>query len=523
MVRSRLHLPSYAFLIRSGRHLGHSQWAQTPVGRGFEEHIGSYMWDLDSYTKQQYELPWEPLVVDWVHAHSNGSYEHYAESRHSTEAITQNAVKTIVRHSQQSHEHSQPLFLYVAYTACHSPLQAMPEHEIHCQHIPHLWRRQFCGMIRGLDEGIQNISDAIQTYLGENTLLYLSSDNGGSTWFGGLNTPLRGGKSTPYEGGVRVPAFIVDYTSNQSYLGTSDALSTPREYHGLMHCSDILPTMLAFAGVSEDDLKTEVMNLDGYNFAPYFRSLTQMSPRSEVLLELYNKGECIFKNESMHSYLVGDMKLIEGIVRDPHHHYESRINWMNSTDPTFITSRAQLVIRFLEWIFDQGPFDNSRIVLSHSLYHTKILQPQMDGLEPILRLYNLTADPEERNNIADQHPLIVKEIQQKIQRIIENRPYQQPYWMQYHLTTEWPQTFKSGDCSMNPKLLSSSCRFTHPWIPDDVNPWKDLDQLTDALIYAKGKLLYVKRVALFGFLALALLTTFSLLSYRSTAMKQKKS
>ena len=507
--------------MRSGRHLGHSQWAQTPVGRGFDEHIGSYMWDLDSYTKQQFELPWEPLVVDWIHAHSNGSYEHYAESRHSTEAITQNAINTIIRHSQQS-EPSQPLFLYVAYTACHSPLQAMPEHQVHCQHIPHLWRRQFCGMIRGLDEGIQNISDAIDTYLGENTLLYLSSDNGGSTWFGGLNTPLRGGKSTPYEGGVRVPAFIVDYTSNQRYIGAPDSAPSSREYHGLMHSSDILPTMLGFAGVSEDYLKTEVKGLDGYDFGPYFRTFTQESPRSEVLLELYNKGECIFQNESMHSYLIGDMKLIEGIVRDPHHHYESHVDWMNSTDPTFVTSRAQIVIRFLEWIFGQGPFDNSRIVLTHSLYHTKILQPQIDGLEPTVRLYNLTADPEERDNIADRNPLIVKEIQQKIQRIIEKRPYQQPYWMQYHLAKEWPQTFQSGDCSMNSKLPSTSCRFTHPWIPDDVNPWKDLDHLTDGLAYAKDKLNRVKRVVFFIFIGLVLLVGMALSRSRQNLMKQKR-
>lgn len=501
--------------MTSCRHLGHSQWIQTPVGRGFDEHIGSYMWDLDSYTKQQYELPWEPLVVDWVHAHSNGSYHHYAEARHSTEAITQNAINLIIRHSKLS-DPTQPLFLYVAYTACHSPLQAMKEHEVHCRHIPHLWRRQFCGMMRGLDEGIQNISNAIQTYLGENTVLYLSSDNGGSTWFGGLNAPLRGGKSTPYEGGVRVPAFIVDYTLDQRYLGSS--LKPGREYYGLMHSSDVLPTMLGFAGVSESSLKSKVVGLDGYDFGPYFRSSTTSSPRSEVLLELYNKNECIFKNESMHSYLLGDMKLIDGIVRDPHYHYESSIDWMNSTDPTFVTTRAQLVIRFLEWIFGEGPFDNSRIVLAHTLYHTKILQPQMKGLQTTVRLYNLTADPLERHNIAEEHPEIVKLIREKIQRIIDTRPYQQPYWMGYHLSNEWPKTFKSGDCSMNPKLTPSTCRFTHPWIPDDANPWNNLENLTDSLIYSKEKLNFVKRVAIFSVVILA----FLLLQFRKYRKIQTK-
>lgn len=234
-------LQYYYFIILKiiiDRHIGHSQWTQTPVGRGFDEYIGSFMWDLDSYTKQQYELPWEPLVIDWIHAYSNRTYKHYAEPRHSTEAITYNAIHMMKQHQRQQEEQQkrenenyvkQPLFLYVAYTACHSPLQSMPEHEKYCTHIPHLWRRQFCGMIRGLDEGIKNITDAIHTYLGEDTILYLTSDNGGSTWFGGLNTPLRGGKSTPYEGGVKVPAFFVDFTPNYKYIGQ------PREYYGLMH------------------------------------------------------------------------------------------------------------------------------------------------------------------------------------------------------------------------------------------------------------------------------------------------
>ncbi len=45
------------------------------------------------------------------------------------------------------------------------------------------------------------------------------SDNGGSPWFGGLNVPLRSGKTTPYEGGVRVPGFAVDFTADGRHFG----------------------------------------------------------------------------------------------------------------------------------------------------------------------------------------------------------------------------------------------------------------------------------------------------------------
>jgi arylsulfatase A-like enzyme len=131
----------YSALMVGKWHLGHAQWKQTPVGRGFEQHIGNYMWDLDSYSKQEYELPTEPLTVDWVHAYENGSYIHYAEERHATEAITTDAIMLMNEHKQQK---NNPLFLYVAYTAAHSPLQPMTHHYAMCSHIPHLW---YCNIL----------------------------------------------------------------------------------------------------------------------------------------------------------------------------------------------------------------------------------------------------------------------------------------------------------------------------------------------------------------------------------------
>ena len=87
------------------------------------------------------------------------------------------------------HFKENPLFLYVSYTAAHSPLQPDPEYEAKCLHIPHLWRRQFCGLVVGLDAGIGRITKAAKENLGDDTVIVVSSDNGGSTLFGGLNQP----------------------------------------------------------------------------------------------------------------------------------------------------------------------------------------------------------------------------------------------------------------------------------------------------------------------------------------------
>jgi len=67
-------------------------------------------------------------------------------------------------------------------------------------------------MVVGLDQAIADVVESARATLGDNTVVVVSPDNGGSTWYGGLNAPLRSGKLTPFEGGVRVPAFAVDFS-----------------------------------------------------------------------------------------------------------------------------------------------------------------------------------------------------------------------------------------------------------------------------------------------------------------------
>ena len=80
---------------------------------------------------------------------------------------------------------TQPMFLYIAYTAAHSPLQPLPRHAAHCTHIPHSRRRDFCGLVVGLDEALQNLTASVEQHLGTNTIMIVASDNGGAAFFGG--------------------------------------------------------------------------------------------------------------------------------------------------------------------------------------------------------------------------------------------------------------------------------------------------------------------------------------------------
>ena len=58
---------------------------------------------------------------------------------------------------------------------------------------------QYCAMVVGLDQAVSRVAAAARASLGPDTLLVLTSDNGGSVFFGGLNAPLRSGKHTSFE------------------------------------------------------------------------------------------------------------------------------------------------------------------------------------------------------------------------------------------------------------------------------------------------------------------------------------
>ncbi|MCO8125466.1 sulfatase-like hydrolase/transferase [Stieleria sp. TO1_6] len=123
------------------------------------------------------------------------------ETRYLTDAITEEAVDFI----QQNQ--SSPFCLMVCYNAVHSPMQAtLADCEL-MQRIPDEQRRIFAGMLIALDRGVGQITSSIDEHrLRRQTLVVFLSDNGGPTAeLTSSNAPLRDGKGSLYEGGVRIP------------------------------------------------------------------------------------------------------------------------------------------------------------------------------------------------------------------------------------------------------------------------------------------------------------------------------
>src|SRR5204863_6636049 len=103
---------------------------------------------------------------------------------------------------------ARPLFLLVAFNAPHTPLQPPPEYLQRYSAITDPNRRRYAAMVTCMDDGLGRVVDALEGKgVRRKTLLVFVSDNGGNTEAGASNDPLRGGKHSFYEGGLRVPAL----------------------------------------------------------------------------------------------------------------------------------------------------------------------------------------------------------------------------------------------------------------------------------------------------------------------------
>ena len=138
-----------------------------------------------------------------------------------TDLITDAAVNCIDRATDQ------PLFLYVPYTAPHTPYQGPDDRKT--EPVPQEeynkgTRETFCAMVERMDYGIGRILTALDRRgLADNTLVIFMSDNGANRT--GNNGPLSGHKGSVFEGGIRVPCIArwpgrlpADVTSDQACI-----------------------------------------------------------------------------------------------------------------------------------------------------------------------------------------------------------------------------------------------------------------------------------------------------------------
>ncbi len=186
---------------------------------------------------------------------------------HLTGVLAREAVSFIDRHQKE------PFFLYLAFNAVHTPLQVPEAMEKKFAAIPDRMRRICCAQTALLDEGVGTVLAKLDSAgLGENTLVFFLSDNGGAIGKfapnGALNTPLRGSKGDTWEGGIRVP-FLVRWKGR---------LPAGKVYDHPVIQLDIHTTTLAVAGVA---IKPE-WKLDGVNLLPFLEGKERGAPHAAL-------------------------------------------------------------------------------------------------------------------------------------------------------------------------------------------------------------------------------------------------
>lgn len=135
---------------------------------------------------------------------------------------------------------SQPFFLYLAYTAPHTPLQAPKSYLDRVSRDGTDYDRVYRAMMLALDEGVGRLREHLkETGQLDNTLIFFLSDNGCPSYVGGAcsNGPLNSWKGYPWDGGVRVP-----------YIASWPARLAPGVIHQPVSSLDIAATAAAVAG-----------------------------------------------------------------------------------------------------------------------------------------------------------------------------------------------------------------------------------------------------------------------------------
>ena len=225
-------------------HLGAAE-GMRPNDQGFDEFLGFlpggalFMAEDDEdvvNSKQDFDPIDKFLWANLKYAVRHNNSERFHPDSHMTDYFSRQAVRVI-----EANQH-RPFFMYLAYNAPHTPLQAEKSDYDALGHITDHTERTYAAMLRGLDRGIGQVLTALEDNgIADNTMVIFTSDNGGAGYVGlpDLNKPYRGWKITFFEGGIHTPYFI----------RWPQKIAAGSQYDSAVAHIDIFTTALAAAGV----------------------------------------------------------------------------------------------------------------------------------------------------------------------------------------------------------------------------------------------------------------------------------
>jgi len=248
-------------------HLGGAE--HYPETQGFDVNIGGTLWGAPN----TYFYPYSGSDYYGHHRYvpglAFGEKGEYLTDRLTTEAMN---LMDKMQH--------KPFLLHLAYHTVHSPIEGKPELvEYYQKKLKEGMNHKsatYAAMVHALDQNVGRLLGKIdELKLADNTVVILFSDNGGvSTEIRGKfvtsNHPLRSGKGSLYEGGIREPLLI-------KWPGVTKPGSI---CHEPVCSTDFYPTMLDIAGSSGDSNHNQ--NIDGISITPLLKNPASQLPRKEL-------------------------------------------------------------------------------------------------------------------------------------------------------------------------------------------------------------------------------------------------
>ncbi len=227
-----------------------------PETQGFEFNIAG----TDKAAPPSFHAPWKIPTI------SEGK-----EGEYITDRLAAEAVKFI----EQTRE--KPFFLYLPHFAVHTPIQGRAD--LVAKYLaklqPHHRHRniEYAAMVESLDTAVGSVLSKLKDLkLDDRTIVVFTSDNGGRiTQETTTNVPLRFGKASAYEGGVRVPLII-------RWPGV---IQPGRVSDAPVITMDLYPTVLEVAGVAnlKSNSSTGESGKDGMSLVPLLRQSGELPKR----------------------------------------------------------------------------------------------------------------------------------------------------------------------------------------------------------------------------------------------------
>jgi len=267
-------------------HLGHPEkfW---PNRHGFDEYFGFLGGGVDYFTHKE---PEKDGRANFYHNTTKIDVPGY-----TTDLFAEQAIQWL----KQRNGH--PFFLYMPFNAPHVPIQDPNGFDPKTGTAP--WRQgdrpTYVKMVERLDQRVGDVLAQLDSMgASENTLVFFLSDNGGDP--NGRNDPLRGRKSSLWEGGIRVPCMA-------RWPGVLPAGKTLNQVSLTM---DLLPTCLAAIGARPPrDRK-----LDGVDMLPVMTG--KAAPFARTVFWRFKRAKSVRK-----AVRDGDLKYVVDDGREELHNF----------------------------------------------------------------------------------------------------------------------------------------------------------------------------------------------------------